>query len=298
MRGVSPHPPLPLLALVLLLLVPARPLWGDSAVDAVRARVAHWREAWQAADMDRYAECYHPAFLSEAADYGEWMRRKENAFRRGAPFSVEIFGLSVFLESGHAVARFFQRYRSAAHADTGQKTLILEKHQGVWKILSEEWEPAPRGVRLPDNPAEPEPGPPAGDAGDAVAPPSAAAAPRGGGAAPSGAAPESGEPGIRYRREPGGEEWVCIRLDRFFIPRIFDLSEGKPRVVIDIGGVSRWEHNGSIPAGGKRIRRIRSFLHREEQRLRVVLDLEPADNYTVSQTHFPDKNAYCVGVDP
>jgi len=183
------------------------------------------------------------------------------------------------MQEGHAIARFIQRYRGDNYSDVGEKTLILEKFKGVWKILSEEWQPSPKDIRFAKKQRNPKP-PPSVTANKSALP------------------VQDMAQGIRYRIEPDGNEKVYIRLNRFFIPTIFGIEGERPRIVIDIRGVSDWSCDPKIPVPGLLIRQIRSYLHRATKELRIVLDLEPLDNYTISQTYFRDQNIYCVSVKP
>ena len=196
---------------------------------------------------------------------------------------MDLFGLSVFMEREHAIARFIQRYRDPAFSDVGEKTLILEKADGQWLIIAEQWKPL---------------------AADAV-PPAERPAP-----APVSPAPVSPAPsatGIETLFGPdshggiacitdAGVEKVYVRLKDFFIPKIFNINGQKPRIVIDIKNVSHWPGRPSVPVHGRLIRQVRSHLHSREKRLRIVLDLEPSRNYQVSQTYYKAENVYCVEV--
>ena len=93
-----------------------------------------------------------------------------------------------------------------------------------------------------------------------------------------------------------GTDRVCIRLDRFFIPRVFSLDEDPPRVVVDIPDVRQWQGMSRKPVDGPLVKRIRSYLHRNEKKLRVVLDLQAAESYAVSQTYYRKENLFCIGV--
>jgi hypothetical protein len=52
-----------------------------------------------------------------------------------------------------------------------------------------------------------------------------------------------------------------------------------------------------IAADGQFIERIRTFYHRENRTLRVVLDLQPSKKYRISQFFYRADNLYAVEVE-
>lgn len=250
--------------------------WVEADMDAVRERVSTWQKAWETRDFQMYCDHYHPAFRSGELDHRAWIERKRELFDKHGPFSVDIFGVSVFMENTHAVVRFVQYFLGSDLSDVGEKTLILEPIDGTWKIISEEWRPltaAPPRSEVSAVPAPVRPVPERSPAGS-----------------------ERHPEAIVYRQFAGDREQVCIRLSRFFIPQVFTLNGEQPRIVIDIREVSRWDAPRQIDAGGARILRIRSYLHSKEGKLRVVLDLKGAEGCLIDQTYFNEENRFCLDV--
>ncbi|WP_461211252.1 hypothetical protein [Desulfocurvus sp. DL9XJH121] len=90
------------------------------------------------------------------------------------------------------------------------------------------------------------------------------------------AAPCGAGAGGRVRLVPfGNEEMVFVRLpDGAFSWPASEVLDGKePRIILDFKGVREWDEAYVPDGGGKIVRRIRTYLHKDEQRLRVVLDL-------------------------
>jgi len=102
------------------------------------------------------------------------------------------------------------------------------------------------------------------------------------------------ESGIRYRVGNGGGDQVCVRLDRFFVPKVFALEGDRPRIVIDIPDVQQWDGLPAFFVQGERVRRIRSYLHLDEHRLRIVLDLQPAESYAIDQVFNHEEKTFCL----
>ena len=77
-------------------------------------------------------------------------------------------------------------------------------------------------------------------------------------------------------------ETVTIELQRFAVPTIFDISGKRPRVVIDIMNALPWKGRYKIPVNGRLISQIRAYFHKESEKVRVVLDLNPSIDYVVT----------------
>lgn len=103
------------------------------------------------------------------------------------------------------------------------------------------------------------------------------------------APPASAETGGRVRLVPfGKEEMVFIRLPggEFSWPRTEILRGKEPRVILDFAGVEAWDETYVPDGGGSIVRRIRTYLHEQEKRLRVVLDLAGRpDDYALTLSY-------------
>jgi len=60
------------------------------------------------------------------------------------------------------------------------------------------------------------------------------------------------------------------------------LGGEKPRIVIDIMQALPWKGRYKIPVKGRLIRQIRTYFHKESEKVRIVLDLNPSIDYVVS----------------
>ena len=84
------------------------------------------------------------------------------------------------------------------------------------------------------------------------------------------------------------EERVLIRIPKknFQVPQIEALAGSKPRIIIDIENVGQWNEIYKKVVRGSIIRKIRSYLHENENRLRVVLDVRSSPHdYLITQTY-------------
>ena len=103
---------------------------------------------------------------------------------------------------------------------------------------------------------------------------------------------------ITFKLKTPGKEAVWIQGNRPFTPYAFAIEEDKPRFVIDIkdtGPVKR--ELSRIATEGKLIERIRTFYHKKNRTLRVVLDLQRFKSYRISQFFYQAQNIYAVEVE-
>ncbi len=91
-------------------------------------------------------------------------------------------------------------------------------------------------------------------------------------------------------------EKVFVDLNQYAIPEIRTLEGDKPRIVLDFMNADFWRGSFRIPANGKLVKQVRAYLHRKVGKLRIVLDLNPAEDYVVDQTFYKAENIYCITV--
>lgn len=259
-----------------------------SDIEAVRTTISAWAKAWESRNIDNYMSFYSPAFKSGELDFQEWREKKTTLFQSSGPVSLKITDLWVFVEEGGAEVKFIQHYGSRYRSDVGEKTMFLARSNGTWNIFWEEWKPL-INLALPIK--------------ETV---NAAGSRR--------SVHEIGKidedlPGkvkdlpaqkltvrrieFQIKKE---RESVFIELNRFTIPAFFTLEGERPRIVIDIRNVSSWKGRYKVPVHGQHIKQIRSYLHRDSKKLRIVLDLTTGKDYTISQRYDMTGNIYTVSV--
>ncbi len=259
-----------------------------NTIDDVRNTVYDWADAWRSRDIIRYMSFYSPAFLSKEMDYQHWLNKRAKQFQTPGTIEVNISDLWVFIEGKEATARFIQRYKDTSTTDIGEKTLRLANDNNKWLIVSEEWMPLKASV--PDTEKQP-------------------------------AAKLQAHDNERYTADIANEiqtkdrshpneimvknihfhienqvEKVCIHLNPFTVPVIFTLANKMPRIVVDIKNVYDWKGTSSTPVNGRLIKRIRTHLHRSIHKLRIVLDLNTAEDYTMDQSYDPEEHSCCVEI--
>lgn len=276
-----------LMLLIFLLGSTAAP--ASVEIDVVRNRIYFWCTAWQRRDIDAYMSFYSPAFHSGGYDYVGWRLKKSEVFKNPEDITVQISDLWVLIEGKSAVARFVQQYARASHKDVGEKTLVLEQANSTWNIVSETWRPLPGYSRLPVRST-------VSESVYMLAHQVQAVSER-----------EQRDPVEHVHTKPVAvesikfeideqEERVFVDLNRFSTPAVFNLEGSKPRIVIDIMNVASWNGDPFISVNGRLIRQIRTYLHKGIETLRIVLDLEPSEDYYITQTYYDKDDIYCLQV--
>ena len=258
-------------------------------IDDVRASVYAWSRSWQSRDINSYMSFYSPGFRSDGLDYKGWKQKKAKLFKMAGDITVDISDLWVFIEGKYATARFLQRYQGPKISDVGEKTLSMVNSNGKWKIVSEIWKP----LAVPAKTIQKRSPPPSAKEIDTAA--------RTG--HKTGQVPEKeslSQNGIIVKsikfEMNNNREKVIIASNKLFVPEILTLEGDKPRIVIDIKPVASWSGSIRTPVDGSLIRQIRTFLHPDDKRLRVVLDLNPSENYYINQVYYKKENIYCLEV--
>ena len=241
-------------------------------IDDVRASVYAWRKSWQNRDISSYMSFYSPDFRSEGLNYKELMHKKAKRFKISGDIQVEITDLGVFIEADYATARFVQRYRDSKLSDVGEKTLTMVNLDGKWKIISEVWKPLAMPVRITKE-----------------------RIPRVNRKKLGSVSPPAVKAGQDHEIKAVLQNGVIIKSIKF-VPKIFTLEGDKPKIVIDIKPVSFWSGQNRTPVKGNLVRQIRAHLHPDTNKLRIVLDLNPSENYFINQIYYEKKNIYCIQV--
>lgn len=304
-------------------------------IDAVRAQVFAWSEAWQNRDIETYMSFYSPRFQSKGIDFERWRAKKAALFQQVSRIQVELSDLWVFIEGKQAVVSFIQRYSHPMFADIGEKTLVMVDGGFTWQIVSEEWKPIVMAGR-PDHIAK-EAGKvaelntksqkinqEAQRVGDQEAATGATEAKN---VDELNARPQTEEKKIVVRNtttqqatqeQEGLEantsstdktvvksirfeidkemEKVFVDLNKYAIPIVRTLEGDNPRIVLDFMNAASWRGPFRIPANGKLVKQVRAYFHRKVGKLRIVLDLNPAEDYIVDQTVYKAEHIYCITV--
>jgi hypothetical protein len=276
------------LILFIILLCPVK-VESAGNIDDIRSVVYAWADAWQNRNIQRYVSFYSPEFRSKGLDFNNWLQKKTESFQRPGHIRVEISDLWVFIEDKNATARFIQRYQGPTLSDMGEKTLLLVYSKDQWRIVSEQWKPLEMPARMTKNqkisikrqkynadhqPSETviwetkiDEGPPN----------------------------KTIVKSIKLRTARDHDE-VFIALNTFSIPQIQSVEGANPRIIVNINRVSSWSGQDNIPVNGNLIKKIRTYLHRGTEKLRIILDLKYSDDYIIDQIYDRNTNIYSISV--
>ncbi len=106
--------------------------------------IAKWREHWLQADVDAYMNYYAPNARQGARSKESFAAQKKDLWSKAAPAQIQLSGLRVQLDNRGVRADMTQVYRDKNDkGDKGTKTLLLEPHNGSWRIVQEEWSALP-----------------------------------------------------------------------------------------------------------------------------------------------------------
>jgi hypothetical protein len=100
---------------------------------------------------------------------------------------------------------------------------------------------------------------------------------------------------IKFKAAKHHDE-VLIALNTFSIPQIRSIEGANPRIIVNIDKVSSWSGQGDIPVNGNLIKKIRTYLNRNTEKLGIILDLKPSEDYIIDQTYDRKANSYSISV--
>lgn len=118
-----------------------RPTDSDraSALDDVRAAIEKWRIAWTNRNIEQYLESYQPNYTpNNKTTHQQWVNERTARIVGRKNIEVTISNLELKqLADGRVSAQFEQHYRSDILDNKTRKTLVLERINDRWVIVSE-----------------------------------------------------------------------------------------------------------------------------------------------------------------
>ena len=100
---------------------------------------------------------------------------------------------------------------------------------------------------------------------------------------------------VVFENSPSRGEMIQFTLTDFHPPKIFGIEEGVPRVVCDFPTTRAGKKlQKNIQANGRWVKVIRVGSHKNPDRVRVVIDLAPNNNYDLQQVFFTDENLFVI----
>jgi len=250
---------------MLFLVLPTISPASDDQINAVKEQVYAWQTALIDRDIDAHLAHYSTAYPFDIYPNSLWLGEKKLWAKDAKPFEMTIIEPEIRIENGTAVVDFVETFKRLPATAIGKKRLKLEKKHSRWLIVSEEWIRYIFEIRL----------------------------------SPQANRMDDGESRLRisiieYDYEADQPEKVCVTLDRYAVPEVIALEGEKPRIALDFRDTSPVEKHRDIRAGGLLIKKIRTHHHADSAKLRVVLDLNPLEDFHVDPVFYKAENRYCL----
>ena len=110
----------------------------SNAGDEVAKALASWAEAWSRKDAKAYLGFYASDFKTPGGESrAAWAAERTRRVTKPGKISVAIEGARVTPEGNNVVVKFRQHYKSASLSSSANKTLLMTRQNGQWKILQE-----------------------------------------------------------------------------------------------------------------------------------------------------------------
>jgi len=102
---------------------------------------------------------------------------------------------------------------------------------------------------------------------------------------------------VVFTRAGEGAEAVAFTCSGPCEPSLFALDGKNPRVVMDFKDVRLFRSSKrNFTPGSKLIKKVRSYLNRDTNILRITLDMDPLKNYVVRPVQTPFSNRYVLSI--
>ncbi len=111
--------------------------------------------------------------------------------------------------------------------------------------------------------------------------------------------PKGNEPptlrSVKFDNSSNRGEMIQFKLNDFYPPIVFGIEEGLPRVVCDFKDTrADASLKETIKTNGRYVKAIRIGRHKNPSKIRVVIDLEPNNNYDLQQVFFKEDNLFVI----
>jgi outer membrane protein, protease secretion system len=106
--------------------------------DAVLDVVNGWAHAWSSLDVQKYLDFYAPDFkTSDGSSREEWSSQRRSRIANKGRINIKVESPQIAIDGNTATVKFRQRYQSDRLKSQDNKTLVLTKLDGTWKIQQE-----------------------------------------------------------------------------------------------------------------------------------------------------------------
>ncbi|MCE2679102.1 MAG: nuclear transport factor 2 family protein [Burkholderiales bacterium] len=109
-----------------------------SPTDDIIKAVQSWAQAWASKDADAYIGFYTPAFDNGMGGRSKWEGQRRKRLSNPNTITLSLSDIKITPKSDTAAeVSFRQEYQSNLFKENGQKTLVMTRADGQWKIEKE-----------------------------------------------------------------------------------------------------------------------------------------------------------------
>lgn len=102
---------------------------------------------------------------------------------------------------------------------------------------------------------------------------------------------------ISVKTGEAGHESLIIEFNRFYTPAFYSIEGSEPKIVLDITNVSSFKKEWTnLSVRGKFIRQLRSSINPNTRMVRIVVDMEPAKDYSINPVFSGKDNTYSLHI--
>ncbi|MGZ3235830.1 MAG: YybH family protein [Burkholderiaceae bacterium] len=106
--------------------------------NAVLDTVNRWAHAWSAQNLQNYLDAYAEDFkASDGASRDNWAAQRRKRITNKNHIDIKVESPQITIDGNTATVNFRQIYQSDRLKEQSNKTLVLTKQDGHWKIQQE-----------------------------------------------------------------------------------------------------------------------------------------------------------------
>ncbi len=100
-----------------------------------------WKNAWEQLNFSDFIAFYSKSYHGDSRDFNAYYKYKEKTFQNLSKIKVNLNNIKIEKKDSHYIVTFDQDYWTPSYKDYGKKTLIFQKEEEKYKIISENWRP-------------------------------------------------------------------------------------------------------------------------------------------------------------
>ena len=114
-------------------------LSNSGQLEAVKARVSSWLQAWQSKNIEAYLASYSEKFVPEQKiERAAWIEQRKKRLATKDALQISLAQMNVHLNGDKATAEFVQHYSASGKKEDINKRLTLVREGDKWLIVREQ----------------------------------------------------------------------------------------------------------------------------------------------------------------